>query len=377
MRSLLARLALVVASIAASLLLAEGVVRLVAPQQLVELRPDIWEPDEDGLGYRHAAHVATTINAGEGTVALRTDAQGHRIRASPAHGADARRLVLALGDSFVAALGVEYEETFTARLDAALATAAGESVRVVNAGVSGHGPSHYLISARRELARAAYNGVLVFVYVLNDVVGEKVARYPPRAHSSSADVRMPTSMQMKEWNLAVFQPVYSGLRKRSHLAVLAKARLSGPFARLGLQTELGFPPEIVRENAYAPNWTVTAEILAEIAQAARQRQTATLYVLIPSRFQVVEELAWAAAAFYDVDPSQVDLDQPNRRLREELETLGLDVVDTLPEIRARQANGETLYGSVDSHLGPAGHAAVADATATAAAAAFGYGADHP
>ena len=61
-------------------------------------------------------------------------------------------------------------------------------------------------------------------------------------------------------------------------------------------------------------------------------------------------------------------------LEEELEKLGMTVVDTLPAMRAHHAAGETLYGNIDSHLSAAGHGVVAEVTAPAAAAAFGYGA---
>ena len=39
---------------------------------------------------------------------------------------------------------------------------------------------------------------------------------------------------------------------------------------------------------------------------------------------------------------------------------GLEVIDPLPAFRAAHAQGRLLYGRVDTHLSPAGHAVLAD-----------------
>ena len=44
--------------------MAEVLVRVLAPQQLVVKRPDIWQA-VDTLGWAHRADVRTTINTGE------------------------------------------------------------------------------------------------------------------------------------------------------------------------------------------------------------------------------------------------------------------------------------------------------------------------
>ena len=87
--------------------------RIVAPQPLVQIRPDIWMP-VDGLGYQLAPNLDTTINTGEGSVRLLTDEKGHRIGLQgPPNG---ERKILAVGDSFLEGLQVEYEELVTTRL---------------------------------------------------------------------------------------------------------------------------------------------------------------------------------------------------------------------------------------------------------------------
>ncbi len=99
-----------VISICCSLLLAEAMVRFAAPQQLVIMRSDIWQPD-DGLGWRHRANVDTVVNTGEKTVRFFTDANGYRVNGNATETKEYEARILVLGDSFLEALQVENEFT--------------------------------------------------------------------------------------------------------------------------------------------------------------------------------------------------------------------------------------------------------------------------
>ena len=72
--------------------------------------------------------------------------------------------MLALGDSFLEALQVEYEDTMTAYIERGLFAQLGAEVQVVNTGVSGWDPNQYLMQAREELANDTYDLVVVFLY---------------------------------------------------------------------------------------------------------------------------------------------------------------------------------------------------------------------
>ena len=61
MRTLLQRLLLAAGSVAVTLLVLELVIRVVAPQQLIFVNPDVWRPEE-GIGYRHQENADTTVN---------------------------------------------------------------------------------------------------------------------------------------------------------------------------------------------------------------------------------------------------------------------------------------------------------------------------
>ena len=158
-------------------------------------------------------------------------------------------------------------------------------------------------------------------------------------------------MLFRSW----LRPANDFLERRSHLFVLLKTRLDVMLMRAGLTADY-FPVEFRRSEATSSRWEVTAGTCREIADAAARHGLPTLFVLLPTPFQVAPETFREYVAGFGIDTSTVDLDQPTRLLRERLAAAGLWVVDPLPEFRAAAAAGTALYGTVDRHFSPEGHA---------------------
>lgn len=354
-----ARLALVVAAAGLSALLLEGVIRIVAPQQIVRIHPDVWVPLEDGLGHGLAPNLDTVMNSGERDVRFRTDAQGHRIGDAAPGPADIR--ILALGDSFLEAMAVPYPDTMTALLESQLGGVLEKRVQVVNTGVSGSSPNRYRLVARRELERRQHAAVVVFLFLGNDIVTRRIESRPPRAPTPRDPLRWPEGLSSREWVDAVVHPLYTRLRERSHLVVLLKQRWLGTAVRLGL-TDHAFPAVLLRSEVESPRWGVTAGLCDEIAAAAALRGNPALFVLLPPDYVVDTEMGQAFALGSGFAADQADLDQAGRILTGHLEALGLQAVDTTAALRAA---GPGLYGSVDRHLSPRGHEVVARIVAAA------------
>jgi hypothetical protein len=357
----LAGTALVVA-----LLLAEVVVRLVAPQQLIEVRPDIWAP-ADSVGWVNRADVRTTINTGEGTVHLYTDAEGMRVGASGRHDAPTR--VLIIGDSFMEALQVEYEKSFAALLETSLAAQLGRPVAVYDAGVDGWDPPQYLIRARQLLNGRHYGAVVVAVYLGNDVVTHRVDYIPPRVPTVHHRLRVPRRPSWGELVDAVLRPANDILKTRSDLYILGRTQLHTLLMRLGLTGEY-FPEELRRSQAASPRWDITADLCRDIAVSARAHGVPTLFVLIPTPFALDSATFDQARRGFGLRPEDVDLDQPTKKMAAALGARGLDFLDVLPGFRAAAARGSALYGHVDRHLTPAGHVLLTQLVTPALAAAL-------
>src|SRR5262245_52234512 len=78
LRSILLNSVLFCSSMVLAFLLGEVLVRIVAPQQLVSIRPDMYEA-ADTIGWLARPDVHTTVNTGEGTVDFNTDHEGFRV----------------------------------------------------------------------------------------------------------------------------------------------------------------------------------------------------------------------------------------------------------------------------------------------------------
>ncbi len=337
--------------------LGEGLVRLVAPQQLILKRPDVWRA-VDTLGWVHRARVNTTVNTGERTVRFVTDAEGFRVGATQSAGGGGkegqRRRILLLGDSFMAAMQVDYEASTAGLLEAGLARRLGSPVTIRNAAVAGWDPPQYLMEARVALARERYDLVLVALYLGNDVVPARIDRYPARPPVEVHALRFPRRPTLGELSDALAYPINDFLEVRSHLFILFKRHAQVLLMRLGL-TAASFPVELMRREATAPRWAVTAGICRDIAVAARRRGVTTLFVLLPTPYQVDSTEFWRSVRGFGIDPATVDLEQPDRLLGGELRARGLRIVDVLPAFREAHRAGAELYGRVDPHFSPEGH----------------------
>ncbi|HYV20231.1 MAG TPA: hypothetical protein VFC25_14495 [Verrucomicrobiae bacterium] len=356
--ALVATLALLAASITLSLFLAEAVVRLLAPQALILIRPDIWMPAE-GVGWKNRPNVDTHLNTGERDVHWRTDAQGFRTGAALQGHADVN--ILALGDSFLAAEQVEDEDTMVRLLESRLASRSGRRVRIWNSGVAGWDPNQYRIELRRVLDTSRPDGVLVFVYLGNDIIAKVTAAFPSRQPDERHRFRWPRGLGLREWVNALGYPINDYLEVRSHLFIFARTRLKYLLMRLSM-TPYTFPDTLLSRNVADPEWATTAGILKDIGDAATTRGIPILFVLIPSQSEADPAEARRTAAGLGVPPNSYDLDQPHVRLGQEMALRGLTVFDATEALRTATARATPdVYGSVDNHLGKAGHRAMAEA----------------
>lgn len=349
--SALGNLGLLVGSLMVAAVLVEVLIRVAAPQQLVLIRPDVWQ-SVDTVGWRFRPNLSTRINTGERTVHLFTDRDGFRVGSAGRR--EARTRVLLLGDSYMAALQVEYEQSLAGLLEQRLPARVGSPVAIRNAGQAGWDPPQYLFEARSLLSRDTFALVVVSMYVGNDVVTERPARIPPRLPVETSDFRLPRTLSSAEVIAALFRPTNDILKQRSHAFIFLKSRLQPILMRLGLTAEY-FPEEFRRSTARSPRWDVTCGILADIAGLAAHRGIPTLFVLIPAPFQVEPAVFQRYAQAFGLDSSQVDLDQPTRLVRDGLEARGLAVLDMLTDFRETDGRGSRLYGAVDRHFTPRGH----------------------
>ncbi len=351
LRSPAINVAILCGSLGVAALVAELAVRLVAPQQLILIRPDLWQP-ADTVGWLHRPDVDVQINTGERTVRVITDSQGFRV--GPDGPVQADHEVLVLGDSFMEALQVEYEQSGVGLVEAQLADTLGYPVALRDAGIGGWDPDQYVLRARTLLAQHKYDLVLTSIYLGNDVIPRARTYLPPRAPVQRYHFRLPRSLSWQGFTDAVLRPINDFLEVRSHLFLLFRNRLQTLRMRVGL-APLDFPTQYLISERDSGAWKVTADLCAQIADLAHQNGADALFVLIPAPFQVDSADLQHYVEGFGLDPSTIDLDQPNRKLGDGLAARGLDVIDLLPAFRAEHERGTRLYGSVDPHFSPEGN----------------------
>ena len=270
--------ALVAVALAASGIALEAAVRLFLPQQLIFYRPDLYREDAL-LGWHFVRDLDTRVNTGEREVELLTNERGQRV--GPEAPARSERRVLLVGDSFVAGLQVAYPQLASAQLAERLSSRLGLEAGVVTDGVPGWGPQQYAFEVRRELARAAYDAVVVFLFTGNDVVtaAERSFSIDQMRRRMQRRFRMPREASLAEFTRAWLAPLDDALDTRSHLYVLVRSRLENLRIRLGL-SPVFIPPALLRASAAGPEWADTAQICAGLVADAGS--VPVLFVLLPA-----------------------------------------------------------------------------------------------
>jgi len=356
-KNIFTKIGLVISSIILALLLSEVAVRIFLPQQLILIRPDIWIPD-DPLGWRHAPNLDTRVNTGERTVRLMTDARGYRVGTQRVIDPELR--VLALGDSFIAALQVENEQSVAGILEKDLSEVSARRVQVVNTGVGGWGPSHYLLKAREELKRQRYDAVVVFFFIGNDVREQRHERFPPKTRVREHPFQWPRNFTSSEIVYGILSPINEALETRSHLCVFVKNRAWFLLMKFGLNAR-NFPDIFLKSETTSSKWDITAGLFCDIKKISDQHETPLLLVIIPGEYQVDETLAYDYARAMNIQNDVIDMDQPARLLFPKFEACGLAILDATEPFKQAHGRGfKNLFGKVDTHLSPVGHQLLAD-----------------
>ena len=315
--------ALLAVSALLSVCLAEGVLRLVAPQPASWL--DIYRRHPTLPFPALLPDVERHVDTGELDWTILTDSEGMRVGSESAP----RDLpvALALGDSFTFGQGVDYEDTFVARLERDPG-----ALRWRNAGHGGYGPAQY----RQVLEYLLEQGLdpevlLVGLYLGNDY------------HDCVWDKDLPVA-----GGVAGSEPGLRGRLKRTlHLYRL----LARVYHRLGIAPVSHAGQELYEERAWTRPPLAEAESifraeLERIASIATAESIPLIAVVIPTRL-TVDALAGRV--------SGVAGEFPVERTGETLDALGIRWVDSTPALLPI----EEAYFLHDGHLTPAGHEAVA------------------
>ncbi len=342
----------------------------------LHLVPDrFWEPDPVlGVRLTPGAHGWWTQEDREFLVPVQVNHEGLRdVEHAYAKPADVFR-ILVLGDSFVEAMHVPLDATFTRQLQARLdGEHAAKKIEVIGAGVSGYGTASELLYFEREGRRYQPDLVLLAFYPGNDVKNNSPTLEDTLKPVYGADgalqkvVGQPAKPQPTGWRgLVTRLATYHYFRQ---ILLLRHPQLAQTLIRHGW-----LKPEAVREvpeqdgvpvdyGIYAPApspawqeaWADTERLLEQLRQSATANGARFAVAILSTRDQVYPQW-WQEilAAHPRMQQRQWDLDGPQHRVESWCVEHGVPCLALAPAFRAA-AGGEPLHFHHDGHWTAAGH----------------------
>lgn len=367
LRSFVGHAGLLVTGLLVAALVAEGVIRIVAPQRLESHRP-IYVADSL-LVYRLKQNYDAEYHQPEFSIHEQTNELGLRNGPVGPKRAGVMR-ILGLGDSFCYSNSVQLGETFFKQLEELERRRGGNEVEVINAAV----PAYSTVQEYRYLLRDGMklgpDLVVLGFYVGNDfqdsyelfdssglptvdVVGGELRandRFPAARYERQERVLRTATL-----------PLRSFLASNSELYVFLRERFGEALWKTGLRNNPP-PPDFcarVPSAAMEAGWAMTRSVLDSMAALCSAHNARLLIVALPTQYQVHPDLWTHHFTTFGLDPADYDLDQPQRLLREFCEQKGIDHVDVLPAMRAHAPSGHLFY-PIASYMTPSGHRLVAD-----------------
>lgn len=349
-----AGLVAVAVSLCVGLILCEVLLRYALPQTL-----GVWRQTRDGLilllpsfdGYlqKFNTHVHTNV-------------LGFRDVEHDLENSKGNYRILLMGDSFMEALQVEFEESFPHLLEAELNKLLPCRVEVINAAVSGWGTDDAVTYLSRKGMALRPNLVLFATTLHNDISDNLEGRYHVREEGGLRPKPVTEASLLRHLNLEarsylvshshLYQLVYQSWKSLG--AANAGTRLSEHVVEL-MRIE---PGATVKDG-----WWITKQLFEEANRLSLRGGTRMAVFPIPLVYQVDDRAYAELLAAYHLSAAQFDPNRPRTMLFQILENEHIPGVDILPDfIRYMHESGEQpLYIRGDGHWNRAGHWAAASA----------------
>jgi hypothetical protein len=352
----LANSLLVSASLLFALLAGEAVVRTVQPQDLGN-----WTYTRDGLTLHLPNLTQFSYRFGH---EIATNSAGMRDRERALTKAPGVYRILVLGDSFMEAYQVKFEDAFVSVLERRLNEAADRPVEVVNASVSGWGTDDELAYLTRHGIRFQPDLVLVGMTLHNDVQDNLIEEF----HSyAGGDLQEKPTERMQAGDFALLK-AKEFLASRSHLfQMLLRAKRASWTRNEGqrLETHVMGLLEEQQPESIQRGWSMTQLLFRKMKQTSAEIGAPLVVFLIPLRVQISESNLQGFLKSHDMNRAQVILDHPQRFMRQIGTAEGIPVIDLLADFRRKESTGpDQLYLTGDGHWTATGHRLAAELVAS-------------
>lgn len=373
--------ALAAGAILLTLLVCEGVARLLLPPPRYHTAPVAFDPL---LGFRGIPGHRGEATDELGRYPIELNAQGFRGREIPAEPAAAPEGVLRIlfvGDSFLVGQAVREEQLVTSLVEERL-RARGREAEVYNLSGIDWGSGQELLALRQLGRPLAPDAVVLFVYPANDWINNSMGLAGRSTVSAGDPIRPYLVPEGGELGLRFLHPLRAFLRARSRLfgtleqrVLAARAESPAEGEDTGTRLRAGRAPredfEIFRPHDPGDRWEKAWGTSFALLRAFRDECAAMgarlLFVVVPSVHQVVvgpKVIGLDVRARLErrrpLD-TLLDWDLPERRLATFFADEGMESLPLLGPLREGALLGGRVYAR-DEHLAPLGHEIAAQAT---------------
>lgn len=361
------------------------------------------EGDVDSeLGWRSLPNQTAKNTSMDFRIVVRTNSQGYRdVNHALEKPPGVFRVVL-LGDSYMQAAQVEWENAFSYLLEQALSD---RGVEVVNLGMGGYGTVQQWIQLEAEGLKYHPDLVLLAIYPENDfhnnsltlsrvMWGKDSFRFFGRPYAMAAekeneldfikpdvsllealrDERAAASEKAKRlrWVDALTESVTGETFKRIRRSLRQKVRTPGEDPNIHLGVYLSnFDPSLnpnspFSSQDYTAAWNDAREVTRRIIHAfgvlSNEEELPLAVFTVPSKLQVEPEVGERVTRAYPA--FHLDLERPQNDLAEWTRTADLPFLDLVPIFREAHHNGRRLnFALSDSHWNAEGHRLAAESVA--------------
>lgn len=352
MRALLLHSMLVVVSLVLALCFGEGMLRVMWPQDL-----GTWFYTRDGLTIHFSNMTQASPRFGHDIV---TNSAGMRDREHTVQKKDGVFRILVLGDSFMEAYQVKFEDSFVSLIERQLQEKVRHEVEVINGSVSGWGTDDELTYLMREGVKYKPDLVLVAMTIHNDVSDNLREEY--HTFRDGKLEQRPRSLVPWPSYAVVWLKVW--LNGHSHLYHLvyqaAKTRWVSEQGR-ALNSQVGELLRKVPSDRIQTGWNMTQRLFEKLVSTAQSVNAKVAVVILPLYVQVYTEELDKFLFQNGLRQEDIDIVNPQETMARFGQELKFPVIDLLPIFRSAKAQYACkLFVWNDGHWNEKGHRIAAE-----------------
>lgn len=332
---------LIVVSCVISLLIGEALVAKFLPQNL-----SVWGMTRDKIT-THVPGVSVYMNQFGQQITI--NSYGMRDREHALQKPKGTYRILVLGDSFMEALQLRFDESFPSMLERELAAATGRNIEAINGSVSGWGTDDELAYLTRYGLQFQPDLVLVGMTLHNDVTDNLLEEFHGFAGGRLIE-KPKEEMPFLDYSLFGLKAF---LARHSHLMQLYLKFSRGAYntqAASSLRSHVANLIDRAQDPSITRGWAMTTQLLDKTRAVSEQAGAKLAVFLLPLAIQVSEQSLDGFLKDQRMKKEDIVIDQPQQIMFQWGQSSGVPVIDLLPQFRAWESEkGDTLFLKNDGH----------------------------